>query len=94
MPPERLLPLLATSRLIWRYSTHFFQLWSVLLKFDDAGLQGSTKPSGPGGGAGGSKWTDAEIDALHKAVNNFANELKGGRPYLTPVGSLFPRNFF
>ena len=25
--------------------------------------------SGPGGGAGGSKWTDAEIDALHKAVN-------------------------
>merc|ERR1711973_233755 len=40
-------------------------------------LKGSSKPSGPGGGAGGSKWTDAEIDALHKAVNNFANELKG-----------------
>jgi len=39
-------------------------------------LKGSSKPAGPGGGGGGSKWTEAEIDALHKAVHNFANELK------------------
>merc|ERR1711974_556256 len=35
-------------------------------------LKGSKDKTAPGSG---SKWTDAELDALHKAVHNFANDL-------------------
>lgn len=58
-----------------RVSEIFSSAGSAFNQLGELTAQLSSAQHNPGGGSGAAKWTDQEVEMLHKAVTNFANDL-------------------